>query len=97
MNPVDFRKNGYVEMLKAHENQKCRIRLLGQYGPIYEGMFIGVSHCKDNELQEMAGFCIDVPIYKICVMVDNLPGRGIVPLWINTLLIEDINDIQFIG
>ena len=97
MNPVEFLNNGCVEMLKAHENQKCCIRLLGQYGPIYEGMFIGVSLCKENELQGMAGFCIDVPIYKICVMVDNLPEHGIVPLWINTLLIDDINDIQFIG
>lgn len=97
MNPVEFLKNGCVEMLKSHEKQKCRIRLLGQDGPIYEGMFIGVSPCKGNELQGMAGFCIDVPIYKICIMVDNLHEHGMVPLWINTLLIDDINDIQFIG
>lgn len=97
MNPIEFLNYGCVEMLKSHENQKCRVQLLGQNGPVYEGMFIGVALCKENELQEMAGFCIDVPIYKICVLVDNLPERGIIPLWINTLLIDDMNDIQFIG
>ena len=97
MNPVEFLNNGYARMLKTNKNKRCRVRLLGQYGPVYEGVFIGVHQCKENELEEMAGFCLDVPVYKFCVLVDNIPERGIVAVWINTLLIDDVNDIQFIG
>lgn len=96
MNPVEFLRNGYVEMLKSHENKKCRIKLLGQDELVYEGVFIGVHQCKEEELEEMAGFCLDVPVYKICVLVDNIPERGIVAVWINTFLIDDISDIQFL-
>lgn len=41
----------------------------------------------------MAGFITDVPIYKICMMTDI--DNRIAPVWINTLLIEDIGDIKF--
>lgn len=93
MNPIVF--NQYVEQLNANKNRECSIRVLGANGFVLNGMFLGVSQCEPKELPDMAGFITDVPIHKICMMVKE--SDRIVPVWINSLLIDDIADIQFVG
>ena len=93
MNPIEFEKNRYATMLEAFKEKKCEIRILGQHGFILTGKFIGVRECKANELTEMAGFCTTDPIYKLCMLAEM---DGIQPVWINTLLIESIDDIKFL-
>lgn len=91
MNPIVF--NQYVEQLNANKNRECSIKVLGANGFVLNGMFLGVSQCEPKELTDMAGFITDVPIYKICMMAQE-PDR-IVPVWVNSLLIEEIGDIKF--
>lgn len=93
MNPIEFQNNGYADILKANEKRRCEIRVLGNNGFTLKGVFVAVTKCRDNELTEMAGFCTDIPIYKICIMAEETDG--IYPVWINTLLIDDITDIKF--
>lgn len=92
MNPIIF--NQYIDQLNANKSKECSIRVLGSNGFILNGMFVGVSQCKTSEITDMAGFIADVPIYKISMMAKE-PDR-IVPVWINSLLIDDIADIQFV-
>lgn len=92
MNPLIF--NQYVDQLNTNKNRECTIRVLGPNGFVLNGVFLDASPCGSKELIDMAGFIADVPIYKISMMA-NEPDR-IVPVWINTLLIDDIADIQFV-
>lgn len=91
MNPLIF--NQYVVQLNAFKNRDCTIRVLGANGFALQGTFFGAAPCNPKELNVMAGFITDVPIYKICMMA-NMDDR-IAPVWINSLLIEDIGDIKF--
>lgn len=91
MNPLIF--NQYVNALNEHKNQECTIRVLGASGFELHGMFLGVTQCASKELTSQAGFIADTPIYKLCMMA-NEPDR-IVPVWINSLLIDEITDIKF--
>lgn len=94
MNPIIF--NQHIPQLNVNKNRECAISVLGPHGFVLKGMFVGVTQCNPQELSAMAGFIanINIPIHKICIMV-NESGR-IVPMWINSLLIDDIRDIQFI-
>lgn len=94
MNPIDLKNNNYASYLEANINRKCTVRVLGIHGFEQSGMLVGIAQCTRQELTGMAGFIADVPIYKICLMA--ISKDGIKPVWINTLLIDDINDIQFL-
>lgn len=94
MNPIEFLNKGYASLLEANKNKKCQIQVLGPDGFTLTGLFLGISKCSEKELTDTAGFCTGVPIYKLCIMA-NEPDR-IIPVWINTLLIDDITDIQFL-
>ncbi len=93
MNPIEFQRNGYAERLNRHKESRCEIRILGYDDFIVKGVFLGVSKCKDNEIPVMGGFFVDTPIYKICIIAQ---GERCEPMWINTLLVDDISDIKFI-
>lgn len=90
MNPIEFINNNYPAYLETKKNCKCRINLPD--GTYLEGMFVGISVC--DKLSEMQGFILDIPIYRLCVM-HNPPEGGIEPVWVNTLLIDSMQDIIF--
>lgn len=92
MNPIII--NQYIEHLNSNRNKECTIRVFGSNGFVLNGMFVGVSPCEPKELTNMAGFIADIPIYKICLMANG--SDRIVPVWINSLLIDDIADILFV-
>lgn len=92
MNPIIF--NQHIPQLNVNKNRECAISVLGPHGFVLKGMFVGVTQCNPTELSIMAGFMADIPINKICIMA-NESGQ-IVPIWINSLLIDDITDIQFV-
>ena len=81
-------------MIQGKKNKKCEIQVLGPNGFTLTGVFVGIIRCGNKELTDMAGFCTDVPIYKLCIMA-NEPDR-IIPVWINILLIDNITDIKFL-
>lgn len=93
MNPIEFHEKAYVDMLNSKRERMCRVQVLGHRGFSVKGMFLGISPCLDKELTDMAGFVADVPIYKIAIMAE---GERLTPMWINILLIEHINDIEFV-
>lgn len=92
MNPIIF--NQYIPQLNENKNRECIVSVLGPQGFVFKGMFVGVTQCDFQELSVMAGFIAGIPIHKICIMA-NVSER-IVPMWINSLLIDDITDIQFV-
>ena len=93
MNTIEFINQGGIQYLENHKNHECTIRVMGNHGDTFEGMFIGFSQYTAGENLSMDGFLPDYPMIKIIIMA-KLPDR-LAPLWINLALIDDIYDIQF--
>lgn len=90
MNPIDFINNGYLDYLKSKINFECRIFL--QDGTFLEGMLMGIHEC--GKLLDMEGFINEYPIHKLLIMHRN-PDGTLAPVWINILLIDNIESVIF--
>lgn len=93
MNTIDFINQGGIQYLENHKKQECFIRVMGNHGETFEGMFLGYSQYTAGYNLSADGFLPDYPMIKI-IIIAKLPDR-LAPIWINLAIIDDINDIIF--
>ena len=94
MKPHEYIAKNGIEFFQSQKGKTITVRLLSDEGLVFSGYFVGITPAK-NEIPIIDGYLIDLPQFNLHFMVKDPEDGRIVPVSVNILMIDSMDDITF--
>ena len=94
MKPKDFIAQNGIDYFQAQEEKTVTVRLLSDDELVFSGFFVGITPAKNN-IPIVDGYLIDLPQFNLHFMIKEPEDGRIVPVSVNLLMIDSMDDIKF--
>lgn len=94
MKPYEYIALHGIDYFKKNKGKIITVRLLSDDGLIYSGHFAGITPIGNN-LPLIDGMLIEQPQFDISFFYRDPENGRVVPVKVNILLIDSMDDIRF--